>query len=1152
MRIPSLVFMMLVLAACSGGGSGGGGRHQRPVLPDFPDASGEILAEQRSLVYAYPAPGQTEIVPSAPIVLRFSHPLANTSPTAAAALFVVRDVAASQNAPFSLKVVSGGKGVVLQPTLPLKENTVYRVIGDNVELTSGRISLQAVGQPPLEFRTRAALSGAARSQVRSALNEFSVLNLLPNPGVFPLTELNGGFPLVDFSSIRLQFSQPVDGATAAYGATVRLEHGDALVPARLLVNGNRMTIDPVADLDPTRTYTLRLANTLKSRFGQALAPGDYAALAIRPRNSGSASGQLSQIRIDVPSSNEGVLKSLLTETPINQVPVASPLLGQGDRAPKPQAGGSLFADLAYAPNFSDFKPAIVPLRVPRNNELSAASLVVLLDGRVPANLETGALKIKLISDANGLLLPNRYSNSPAAPALVMLEMDIALTAQDSTSNGAFTQDILHAAVSGIATVDQATQKLTIEALGTIELKILGVDDAVGVLALKLESNLKGEQGSLAKDEIAPLVQSWVPGEQVNGLPGGELARPGDPIIVNFNEIMDVNSFSSAGAISLTRNGLAEPFSWRLDGASLVITPKAPLTHGVPYSLSLTNALKDMAGNGLTPPVPMAFTLPALAATAIRPPVALSVYPGYPCAIAAGSRNVAGNIQGRCAGGKSDDDQLPLPAIDPQRDIFVALSQSVNPASVKLGTACNTAASFRVERVDVSGNCLAVVPGHLMAKPRELSFKPNEPWVKDQLYRYVLGSNNNLTSSAADCTGTQAICGSNGLPLQTQLIAQTLADARNSQRGGPPMEIFFKGGTALAGTAIGLRVLPVLDVNANFRLDDSERRSALISTPATACKTGQGSDTPATTGRCVAPNGALLQPDRMTLGTGKSYNGAATFFALGCKGGVGAEDESATVGRDCQGNQFLLISTALGARLGSSVDLAGKPAIEVFIDPSMVVTSGAHIYADLGLTPDASPLSQTLFDALRAIPILGPIIGGAVDTGAGLIDGLLPIGVRDATNTELEEGHIYSGPLVFRMRHPAGNGPIKGYITSETASDGTTRLLLEAGLDLYTDIPEINPVATILGQPAIPIEHKVRSSPDLTASADPTKGSGTVRVRGEVKFLPDGRMTVRLSNIAPVRLTASLSALGGLLAGDLKVRVPASRFIIDASLAPVKP
>lgn len=1172
MRASCLVVLASVLAACGGGSS-----HQRPILPDYPTSACATF-NTRSLVYAYPAPEQTEVVPGAPVVLRFTHPLANTNPVSAASLFTITNVKTAATVPFAATVVDGGRTVVLRPTAMLAENTTYRVGASNIPVvddcadspTKGTTGSIALGTPVLRFTVRPVLNGAANAQTRDA-SKFQVTNVLPDNSVFPLSLLTGPVPVTDFATLRLQFSQPLQAATAVYGGTVSLKDaGGTLVSARLLVSGNHVAVDPVDDLDPAKTYTLSLTAGIKSSLGQSLTAWSRT---FQPRDTGgpkpgsSASAndgthqtpigdcpgpscdKRSHLEIKIPDTGT----SVLTGTVINQVPVSSPLLGNG--AHNSLASGSLFADLSMPMDFSDKLSGIVPLRVGRNNLISAASLDVKLDGKVPAGLRTGVLAIKMISDANGLLLPNRYSSSPVAPALVTLEMDIALGAADPTSNGAFTQNLLHVPVSGIAVIGEdasGNRTLTIEALGVIELKVLGVDDAVGVLALKLVSVPSNEQGSLAQDTTLPKVQSWVPGAQTtSGLPAGDLVRPGDPIIVTFDETMDAGSFKDV--LTLSRDGSAEPFSWRLDGNSLVITPITPLVHGSTYNLTVGQA-RDLAGNALAAPALMTFTVPALATSKIRPPVVLSVYPGYPCATSSSGRNLAGGLQGRCAGGKSDDDVLPLPGIDPQRDLRVVLSQSIAPASVKLGTACNTAASFRVERVDISGNCLGVVPGRLTVNPREITFKPNDAWVKNQLYRYVLGSNNNLTSSAADCSGTQAICGSNGLPLQTQLIAQTLADAQNSQRGGPPMEIFFKGGNPLSGTSIGLRVLPVLDVNANYRLDDTEVRSLKIDeagnyvSPNTACRTGQGSDAPATTGRCVAANGALLQPDRMALGTGKSYTGAATYFALGCKSGVGSEDESSpAVGRDCQGNQFLLITAALGARLGSSVDLAGKPAIEVFIDPSIVVTSGTHIYADLGLTSDSSPVSQALFNALRSIPILGPIIGNAVDTGAGLIDGLLPISARDATNTELEEGHIYTGPLVFRMRYPAGNGPIKGYITSEGG-----KLVLEAGLDLYTDIPEINPTVTILGQSAIPIDHAVRSSPDLTASADTTKGSGTVRVRGEVKFLPDGRMTVQLSNIAPVRLTASLSALGGLLAGDLKVRVPTGRFIIDASLAPIKP
>jgi len=210
----------------------------------------------------------------------------------------------------------------------------------------------------------------------------------------------------------------------------------------------------------------------------------------------------------------------------------------------------------------------------------------------------------------------------------------------------------------------------------------------------------------------------------------------------------------------------------------------------------------------------------------------------------------------------------------------------------------------------------------------------------------------------------------------------------------------------------------------------------------------------------------------------------------------------------------------------------------------------YIFADLGITPDASPLTQALFGALGAIPGLGGPLSALINTGAGLVDGLLPIGAKDATNTELPEGQIYTGPLVFRMRYPVDKGPIEGRIFSIT-ENGVSKLMLEAKLDLYTDIPELNAQASVLGIGLIPIEHKVRSNDDLSSTATLTNGSRSIVAQGEVKFLPDGRLTVQLSNKDPVRLTAKLGALGGLLAGELKVRVPAGRFIIDASLAPLK-
>lgn len=1189
-RVLLSAFLVLLLGACSNGGD-----KQRPVLPDFPDGSGNILPNQRGVIFAYPAREQTEVSQLAPIALRFSHPLelggldGEAGAAVAAGFFRLVDVVANTSVPFTLTLIPQpaptsppddaeeapdlrARGVLIQPTKPLKPNTLYRVQSNDVGSTNPAfkgvalatgdanqsfVTMPATGAKQFVFTTRSALSGAISSQ--SADPEFKVLRTLPNSE----TALIDGFPLLDFSTLRLQFSQPIDPNSARYAAagTVKLvdKATGVLEPARFLISGNRMVIDPLNDLSPSKTYVLSLTSGLQSKFGNALTGGftqEFSPRDTRPEGS----DKLTVNKISVPLGN---LTSILTGLAANRVPVASEILGRGAEAPDPAAEGSLFADLAHSPNFKDISPAVLPIRVPANSELTAGTLVVKLGGKtagVPANLETGTLSIKLISDANGLVLPNRYNNSPNAPSLVNLVMDVAVSAEVPTANGDFTQDILHVEVNGIATLDQQNRILNLEAVGVVELKILGVDDAIGILSLKLASgDLSESPGAPVPDTTRPVVQSWTPGGPVTLNPdlpsaltvdGGELIRPGDPLIVNFSKIMESASLRDPEAVLLYKGtspggeGELVPITTRLDGASLVIN--AALEHGAFYRIELDpEIITDLSGNKLDDSpaagdgvaiADLVFSLPRLAATpdTQRPPVALSVYPGYPCAIAEGSRNVAANRQGICRGGRSSDDVLPLPSIEQSRDIKVVFSQSIAKLSVKQATTCNGTGSLRVERVDASGNCLSVVQGQINFKPRELSFTPAEPWVKGQLYRYVLGSNNNMSSSAADCLGNQAICGVNGLPLQTQLIAQSLDEVREPKRGGPPMEIFFRGGDDLGGANIGLRVLPVTDVDANFTFEPTkgERKSKLAN--GTDCQTGRESGIPATVGRCFIPNGALLQPD--SANPQGAFSGAATQFGLGCKNGEFAEDDPNRPngrGIECQGNQFLLITSALGAKLGNLVahPTTGQQVVEVLIDPSMVITSGADIFAELGVAFDASPVTAPIAELIFGIPVLGELLDMLVDPGTELINGILPISVPQP---------IPTGPLVFRLRFPEdANGnptPIRGFIM-----EGPNGPELETMLSLYTDIPEIDAFAEILGQPAITINHDARSNTDLS----------NIRVRGKVNFLPDGRLTVSLANEGPVRLAANLSALGGLLGGTLRVYVAPQRFVIDASLAPIK-
>lgn len=1235
-RLATLLAAAL-LAACSGGGNGGGDP-LTPIFPDMPGPNAEVAPQQRSMIYAYPAPGQTEVIPATPIALRFSHPVGSEfGPANLASAFTLCEEA--QVSPQGVCASAGRiiltatflsvggnmvdrRGVILRPTTLLKEKTRYRLSSNNLMLDTGvngsagtmrNVAVQAAlpGQP-LIFTTRAALEGPVNARSTNT-SIFDVEHITPNPSSFLLG--NEGLGLLDFSTIRLQFTQPIDAKTLSYGAaatdTVKLISANgALVPATILVGGNQLSIDPDNDLDPTQTYSLQISPELKSLKGSRFfAQSTYANFSFTPLKTAQASSARSLIPM-------GGL-SLLLGTPVNQVPVASPLLGQGDRAPKPQAKGQLIADLGLPANLQ-FNSSVAPLRVRKNSQLTADSLVVKLDGVVPANLATDTLTIKMISDANGLLLPNRYSLSTVAPSLVTLEMDIALSAKNKTSNGAFTQNLLHVPVSGLATFNPDDNSITIDAVGTIEMKILGTDNAVGELALQLKVENVGVNISpvidppFADDGSSPSVDSWVPGDTVrlrDSLPinrinaqgqpsgtfdtlqggtvvGGQLHRPGDPVIVNFDRVMDVSSMRGVGSnapIKLMLNGAAVPFTWRLDGVSLVITPDTPFAYGQSYSVMLSSGIKALNGQPLTQQT-LNFTMPALAAgDAIatagvdtrRPPVVLGVYPGYPCGVMSGSRNIAANIQGKCAGGKTSDEVIPLPFIDSRRDITVTLSQTVSRTSVnavKVGTVCNDPnASFRVERISASGACIAPVAGKLGGTSRELRFTPDDPWQAGEIYRYVLGSSG-LGSST--CT-TNSICGSNNLPLQTQLISQAFADVSNPQHGGPPMEIAFKVATTPSiGSAVNLRLLPNADVDANFRYEPDRGEVRPV------CAAGMTQGIPMAGGySCDTPNGALLLPD--VTRPGGSFNGAATRFALGCP-----EGESGGI---CEESQFLRVSSALSATLtgfskndGTAItpsDFASlcTPAatsaggIDVLIDPGLIVTNGADIYAGLGLSLNASPVTGVLAGLISAIPVLGPILTGAIDQGASLLNQVVPIVVDQP---------LFTGPLVFRMRHLApilgSDGLPRGTTEADTVRAERIPGKLVGGcemvggamkpvnpslstvISLYTDIPEIDARADVgllktltdLGIPVvsdvtdllgIPIDQDVRSNIDITNLA----------VSGTVEFLPDGRLTARLLNKAPVSLSANLSALGGLVAGSLFVTVPPERFVLNSALAPIK-
>lgn len=877
------------------------------------------------LVYSYPYDGQKAVPTSAPIVLRFSHALeyADDAELAAAIDDGVITLVTSDGTNVALdgRLSDDGFGLVLEPEA-----------GSFVPATSYQLSLNAfatakgevvVPDAPIDFVTRIAEEGPERH--RKIVGEpFGIDRLLPD-GEF--------YPLMDFSTLRVGFTENIDDTTLVYAnpgdntqASVALMDGaGALVEAVVLADGAYLTVDPAEDLTPGESYTLIINNQLKSESGRAFAAGDDDIFqhAFAPKSSHPREVMVQQAPVsgDLEDDNctaNATLLSALTDGPVNCVPVKATLLGEESSS---QQSGDVHAELAFVPNFPD----VTPLRIKRGSLLKGSKVDVLVAGGVPAGFDTGDITVNFISDAMGYLMPNPYSRGTASPRHVHLVMDVSMTAENNKANGGLSQGLMQVELVGTSLVEDGV--MTIDAVGVVEPRVMGVENAYGVLSFHMRAYAdQANAPDPLADTEAPYLQSWMPGvdEATAEDPYEELAsamRPGDPIILNFSEALDPRSLAAPGAVTI--NG-GSAFDWELDGASLILRPHGELEFNDTYEVAITQDVTDLAGNPLVleEPVTGASTLQFTMPPFVSPsgstypwPVVTTVWPGYPCVTT--DRDLAGGDgqpdHGRCLGGATADDRLPIAPLEANEPILVHFSQELDPATVTLGE------SFVVVEQD-SG---AEVEGRLEFDARTLRFWPREPWAEGVLYRYTLCSNLNTTG----CQTTMMSV--HGSPLQTNLLA-----APGSGAGGPDMEIVFRGAPHEADVTQPLRNLPTFDVNANFMHDDIEPDAVL------------GDD-----GRAVVPmNASHLKVE--------SYGGIVSNARIGCS----------TSGPDCPRDKLIhltgsLMSEVVGDFVEDAVDVYEDgtvlaDAVTVNIYPPVTYTTEAVTYANISVLLGAEEETPT--------------------------------------------------------------------------------------------------------------------------------------------------------------------------------------------------
>ena len=124
----------------------------------------------------------------------------------------------------------------------------------------------------------------------------------------------------DFTTFRLQFTEPVDPQSVVYGQTIRLaDQAGEPVNAEVYVKDHRVTVDPEGYLDPARTYNLTVTSGIKSALlGDTLS--EDRTLTFNPTDSRSPTGKR-QIMAQVAENMPGQLP--LTGADYNSVNLSS-------------------------------------------------------------------------------------------------------------------------------------------------------------------------------------------------------------------------------------------------------------------------------------------------------------------------------------------------------------------------------------------------------------------------------------------------------------------------------------------------------------------------------------------------------------------------------------------------------------------------------------------------------------------------------------------------------------------------------------------------------------------------------------------------------------------------------------------------------------
>ena len=1037
-----------------------------------------------SVVYSYPADGQADVSPKADIILRFSHALTDEDADLQNKILLQSQ---EQSLSFSISRIDGGKSLMLSPSSELDTLGDYTVTFSEPLAAEGGRQIDtpnAVGDAGIQFETRGSFSGPA--SITNSAADFDIAWQVPAN--------NSPFEAMNFSTFRLAMTHPIHPDWKALGGSIQLLDGSGeVVPAMVLVKGNRITVDPCVVEDPRdcgskddildtgQTYTLRLENLASLTSPEADRFSEE--IAFTPRETGPTV-VLQQSAVDsglaAGIAEQDVTRSVLNGQVINGVTLNSVL--QGEAGPSQQTG-DLFAELAYAPAFE--ADEALPLRIARGSVLNSTSLDVLVGGEVPVldaatgQLQTtGNIKVTMLSDASGYLSPNPYTDDINAPRHITLFMDVSMNTENAQPNAALSQDLMGVELRGIALVQDGV--LTIDAIGMVEPNLLGQEYTDSTIAFHLQAATDADSVLDAEllrelDSTAPSLISWMPGPD-NAIPDTRqsMQRPGDPVILFFDEPLAADSIDTG--ISLFADGVpVETLETQLDGTAVILNPGDGLRHGVYYEVVI-DGLTDLAGNPATV-APLRFSLDDIGGSTLtrRPALALTTYPGYPCETDHSLLDLSAGVLGQCYSDGGVGDTLPVSTMPSDRPITVVFSKSMDLNSIIQGD------TFIVERVKQEPNGSVTVvesnlPGRLEKNLQRIRFYPDQPWEADAHYRYTLKSSEDAGSCS---TGSYtSVCDSDGLALKTDLLEGL--DDGGGNNGPDDMVIYFTGTEPLDSVFTPLRNLPVRDTNANFIVDCDSNTNPDCLEPFDH----QGSDAE---GWAASANSTKLRVRNNEASASPPVIVASTADArVGCE-----------TGERCPKDKFIYQTYALNTEvIGPGVyEPTGDEGILVNLYPTQLATTSISVFTELR------------------------------------VFGFIPLQEESITNTQ-----------VLRMRYakddPACSGPgcsRSGLIPGVITEGESGQPVFKTRAELMLDAPDME----------IP----------LGGRHDLYGREFVLELEGNITFFDDGRMQIeqRNSNLVDINVRArALGVPGGeIVTIDLPLQIPEQGVYLNFISNPVK-